>query len=246
MIERRRIAGWIGRAAFFQLLIALWIGLAARPLAAQEVYRHVDQDGNVTYSTTAEAGDKPAELPQIQREDIQSKIEQIRQETPPNCSKHGGVDCSQPSDADGSVVCHDGFKDARLPYSLTCLEARLYSDLSIKIGGGGKVRLGAARGISVKDKEKIAEALENGAEMTLLVILRNMTAVAASDIGVEVRLPNRSSVALSGPAQVEPFGVAEYEYWLGQKPAAVSAQSLKRFKLSVSCRNCSSISAAPD
>ena len=218
----------------------------------QNVYRHVDQNGNVTYSTSPDAGDAPAELPKIQHEDISTRIKQIKDETPPNCSKHGGVDCSHEADADGSVVCGDGFREARLPYSLTCLEAKLYSSLAIDIGGGDigaggeRVRLGAARGITRNDKAKIAEALEKGDELTIRVTLRNMTAVIANDIGVEVRLPDRTRVTLPGPASVEPFGAADYEYPLGKKPEVVSPESLKRFKLSVTCLNCSSVSVAPD
>ena len=237
-------AGWA--AIFLILSIA---GISARPAAvqAQNVYRHVDQNGNVTYSTTPDPNDVPADLPKIQRENIGTRIEKIKDETPPNCSKHGGVDCSKPADSDGSVVCGDGFRDARLPYSLTCLEAKLFSKLSIDIGGQtDTVRLGAARGIARKDKVRIGEALEKGDNLTLRVSLRNMTAVAANDIGVDVRLPNRSHVTLVGPDHVEPFGAADYEYVLGRKPEGISPESLKRFKLSVQCQNCSAVSVAPD
>ena len=236
-----------GLAAFF-VFISIPVVLAPAATAqAQNVYRQVDQNGNVTYSTTPDQNDVPAALPPIQRENIGSRIEKIKEETPPNCSKHGGVDCSKPADSDGSVVCGDGFREARLPYSLTCLEAKLFSKLAIDIGAqGDSIRLGAARGIARKEKFRFAEALKNEDNLTLRVSLRNMTAVVANDIGVEVRLPDRSRVTLVGPGSVEPFSAADYEYVLGKKPDGISPESLKRFKLTVRCQNCSSVSVAPD
>lgn len=216
-------------------------------VAAQNVYRHVDENGAVTYSTSPAPGESPAVLPPIQREDIGDRIQKIKAETPPNCVKHGGADCSRAADADGSVICTDGFRDARMPYSLNCLEARLVSNLTIIIGEeAAPVRLGSARGIMRQDKERVAAALEKGDSLTLRASLRNMTAIAANAIAVRVRLPNRKTVDLAGPDHVEPFGAAEYEYALGAKPEMISSETLRKLKLSVDCQNCGAVSAASD
>jgi hypothetical protein len=213
--------------------------------AEGQVYRHVDAAGNVTYSSTPGNGEAPAELPSIQHENISTRINKIKTETPPNCSKHGGVDCSKPADGDGSVICGDGFRDASLPYALTCLEARLISDLSITIGQDSlPVRLGSARGIRREDKARVAAALDKGDSLTIKVSLRNMTAKAANGIGVHVRLPDKNKVDLAGSDRVEPFAAEYYEYSLGSKPEVISPETLRRIKLYVDCANCSAVSAA--
>jgi hypothetical protein len=63
---------------------------------------------------------------------------------------------------------------------------------------------------------------------------------------VQVRLPNRQSVDLAGPDHVDPFAAADYEYALGRKPENISPETLKRFKLTADCQNCSAVTVSPD
>lgn len=93
---------------------------------AQSVYKWTDADGNVHFSTSApNPNAAPAALPELRRESVDARIEQLKATTPATCSQHGGVDCSRGADFDGSVVCFDGFSDAILPFRVHCSEARL-------------------------------------------------------------------------------------------------------------------------
>ena len=94
--------------------------------AADPIYRHVDASGRVTYGNTpVEPGAKPADLPKVQKENFTQKVSAIEQAIPETCDKHGGVDCSQGADADGSVICLDGFRNVHQTYEEMCTTAAL-------------------------------------------------------------------------------------------------------------------------
>lgn len=215
----------------------LHLFIVSLPAAADEIYTWTDESGQVHFSTeprTPEA--KKAELPQLHREDLDEKIQDIRGSTPPNCHNHGGVDCSRGRDDDGSVICLDGFRDSMLPYRFSCLEARLRaSELSL-LDRNQEV-IGT---INKNFKLSGAEALEAG-EMTLLLTLRNNSSVEAFGVSVLLRTPGGSTIAAAGPEKVEPFGVAEYQLALSALPERLPLDRLARLDFKVRCTNCRSI-----
>ena len=76
------------------------------PSALAQVYSWTDANGKTHYSTTPRSkGDKPKDLPVVQRENIDSKIKTIRATAPETCQTHGGIDCGRIDDRDGSVIC---------------------------------------------------------------------------------------------------------------------------------------------
>jgi Domain of unknown function (DUF4124) len=114
--------------------VAAALLLATPPAAKCQVYKTVDKDGNVQYtSKPPKKGAKPAELPKIMRAEV--RLTEKRLET---CDKHGGVNCQAGADKDGSVICYDGFTEASARFRFTCSTAKLeISDVSEVTESGG-------------------------------------------------------------------------------------------------------------
>lgn len=219
------------------LLCCLVLGLlTASPAAAGDIYTWTDENGKVHYSTEPHADAQKADLPEVRREDLDEKIKDIKGSTPPNCHKHGGVDCSRGSDSDGSVICLDGFKDSMLPYRFSCLEARLRASELNLLNGQHEVI-----GIINKDFEISEEQALQAGDMALLLTLRNNSSVEAFGVSVQVRTPDGSKVEAAGPDKVEPFGVAEYQLPLKSLPERIALSRLDRLDFKVRCTNCRAI-----
>ena len=103
--------------------IVVFFALIASPQAsAQNIYRSVDANGKVVYSTKPSSNEAaPASLPTVTRENLKAKIEQIKSNTPITCEDHGGINCAAKADGDGSVICLDGFRDAVPRFNFYCL-----------------------------------------------------------------------------------------------------------------------------
>ncbi|OVE79912.1 hypothetical protein BVY02_01900, partial [bacterium J17] len=68
----------------------------------------MDESGKTHYSSNENSDAKAAELPKLERENIDERIAKIKSKTPPSCVNRGGVDCSRGADSDGRVICRDG------------------------------------------------------------------------------------------------------------------------------------------
>ncbi|NLF24690.1 MAG: DUF4124 domain-containing protein [Deltaproteobacteria bacterium] len=99
-----------------------------------------------------------------------------------SCAKHGGIDCQAGPDMDGSVICMDGFTGATTRYRFHCSTPKL----------------------------SISEVSDKTPEGTYKVVLRNAKAVKANQVSLFFERPDGKEVPLNGPAEVEPFGAAEY------------------------------------
>lgn len=112
-------------------LIAIASLFTTEYVAAQELFKWIDESGRVHFSTEApHANAKPAELPDITK--VKMDPPEILKE---NCDKHGGIDCDAGPDGDGSVICYDGYQNAAVRYRFTCLTARLsVTDVSFERG----------------------------------------------------------------------------------------------------------------
>ncbi len=86
-----------------------------------EVYKWVDSEGVVHYSSEKEMPDaEPADLPRINRGEL--KLGHLKLVS---CDSHGGIDCQSGPDEDGSVICLDGFKESSAIYRFTCNSPKL-------------------------------------------------------------------------------------------------------------------------
>jgi hypothetical protein len=127
------------------------------------------------------------------------------------CDQHGGVNCQAGADKDGSVICYDGFTEATARFRFTCSTAKLaISDVSELTDSGG-----------------------------FTVFIRNSKSVAASQASVIFKPKSGGEVKLKGPAEIEPFGVAEFTY----EPPRGKEESLALGKptlaeLDILCANC--------
>jgi len=127
------------------------------------------------------------------------------------CDQHGGVNCQAGADKDGSVICYDGFTEATARFRFTCSTAKLeISDVSDLTNSGG-----------------------------FTVFVRNSKSVAASQASVIFKPKTGGEVKLQGPAEIEPFGVAEFTY----EPPRGKEESLASAKptlaeLDLLCANC--------
>jgi len=193
---------------YYLLILVTALGVGLNAPASAQVYKTVDKDGNVHYSSKPPAkGAKPANLPEIMRAEV--KLTEKKLET---CDKHGGVNCQAGADKDGSVICYDGFAEATARFRFSCSAAKLeISDVSDLSPAGG-----------------------------FTVFVRNSKSVKAAEAALIYKPQGGKEVKLSGPSEIEPFGVAEFVY----EPARGKEESLALAKpglaeLDVVCANCS-------
>lgn len=198
---------------------------------AQSIYVWTDEEGHKHYSTTPDhPGSVPSNLPQIQRENIEKNIQKLKAETPPSCDKHGGVDCSAGADSDGSVICRDDYRNAKLPFRFECLEARLKSEFFLKVEGEEK---------RVKHSQRLGEKLQGKVIQEIYLSTRNLSGVQAFGIKAEIRIAGRAPYPLQGPETIDAYGQSDYLV----PPEALTGTNLRdieQARYKISCTNCGS------
>jgi len=127
-----------------------------------------------------------------------------------SCDKHGGIDCQSGADTDGSVLCYDGFRGASARFLFTCKTAKL-------------------------ELADVSEVQDNGA---FKAFIRNKKPVAANKVSVIYETIEGAKLALTGPADIEPFGMAEYAFapQVGRSVEIPSKPTIA--ELTMSCANC--------
>jgi hypothetical protein len=205
------------------------LSFAPHGAAAEDIYKWTDSQGQVHFSTSPRRGaDTPAVLPSIQKENFDSRIQQIRDQTPKSCVKHGGIDCKKGPDTDGSILCLDDYRDAVMPFRFACLESRLRVDALAYIGENGlPARL---------PPDGSAELYQ----LRLQLTIRNLSDVTAEGVKVVLSpfMPGEELEA-EGPATVEPYAVAYYTVPLAGKPVRKGVDGKQRSAYRVQCTNCS-------
>lgn len=203
------------------LALLLVFGLLPRCAYGDPIYTWKDENGRVVFGTKPPSdAATEANLPEINREDLELKIEKLKKNLPPNCIKHGGVDCSKGADGDGSVICLDGYKNAILPFRFKCRTASLaVSRIEIEVPNAASQ----------------SESMNN-----LQLVLRNLADVAAEDVQVEFIISKRSKIRANGPSRVEPFGIADYILPLTDGAKQLSPLTIGDIEFKARCANCSS------
>lgn len=194
---------------------------------AEQIYRWVGADGQVHYSTEPHPEGAPAALPEIKHENSEQRIKSIRQSTPTNCEKHDSVDCQAGPDTDGSVICMDGYRDAVLVFQNHCAQARLKSDKPKVFGEKNEILTATSAPVSLNGAQRIE------------VSVRNLASVKASGVEVTVSFPRLPfPIHASGPGEVDSYGFAEYTADLSPARTYLSAQNLKKMRVTIRCSNC--------
>lgn len=178
----------------YQLALIISLFLTSTVLA-DSVYKWVDENGVVQYSSKPIAGAAPAKLPQIMRGEYK-----LADPNKTSCAQHGGINCEAGADADGSVICADGYKDAMTRYRFHCNTAK----------------------IAITD---ISTQKEDG---TYVIAIRNNKSVQAEKVSVTFVEESGAETPLEGPSEIAPFGVESYTLStfnpLEQQPQAIQFQ----------------------
>jgi hypothetical protein len=206
---------YLTRNLLFTLTLLL-AGVSPTPCDAQHVYRWEDASGKVHYSSKPPRKNaKPAELPQIMRAEVKlPKVAAV------SCETHGGINCQSGSDADGSVICFDGFRDASTRFQFACSAAKL----------------------------EISDISEVGLDGDFSVFVRNAKSVVAQQPTATFRILSKTGekieVPLVGPSSIDAFGIAEFTFSgkTGDPRLAALALSAKPEKkqFQIGCANCDS------
>jgi hypothetical protein len=238
--RERRSYGYfaIVSSLVYSLFFTAYLPQAAQ---AQEIYRWQDESGRIYYSDSPrDQNDKPVALPDLTKEDLDGKIDKIKSETPPNCEKHGGVDCNKGPDIDGSVICLDGFTDAILPFRFRCMEVRLEAEYALAFG--------EEQVEPVSNKKKIGSMLNGRAPSALWVTLRNMSAVEAFGVSVTFVFPGTKQKPLPaiGPERIPAYGLAEYSASLKGLEQPLTEKQWQEASYKAYCTNCSLVATKPN
>lgn len=209
-----------------------WLSAVQVAHAEDEVYQWTDESGRVHFTTApSNTGTRPKSLPRVGRENIDQRIKTIREQTPANCEKHGGIDCAQGADADGSVVCLDGYREAILPFQFACMEARLQVEFSVV----------TTEGESPHKRDLSRTVTDVHPARQLLLSVRNLSGVEAYGIIAEFLVGRRRTLRAEGPDRIPAFGNAGYSFDLTSLPDPLSRTQLEQASSQVRCTNCGAI-----
>lgn len=125
-----------------------------------------------------------------------------------SCDKHGGINCQAGADTDGSVICYDGFRSASARFRFSCSSPKL----------------------------EITDISDPGTDGTFSVFIRNSKSVAAQKPSVTLKEGEGSEIALSGPREIEAFGMGEFS--LPKSAAGEIRAKPDLSQLIVTCGNC--------
>ncbi len=196
-----------------------------------KLYSWTDEKGKVHFSNTPRNSDaQPAALPAIGRENIDQKIRTLKDSTPENCVRHGGIDCARGADSDGSVICLDGYREAVMPFQFECLEARLQGQFDVMLGAE-----------SIPKSRNFARRLDGRAPTGLRLSLRNLTGVAAFGIEVEFKFGHRNLHRAKGPERIEPYGSADYVLSFAEIGMLPNLLQIEQSEYKVTCTNCGAV-----
>jgi len=190
---------------FLSLKLVIVLSLFTAPLTAQadNVYRWVDKDGLVHYTSKPPTKDaKPADLPPLMREGTSggkvAKVELM------SCDKHGGVNCQAGADKDGSVICLDGFADASARFLFTCNSPKL----------------------------QVSEISDIAPDGQFTVTVRNTKSVQADKPVVALNLPDGHKINLEGPGKIEPYGNVDFVFKPKGSAALTKKAKLEQIQVS--------------
>jgi hypothetical protein len=176
------------------------------PLHAESIFTWTDAEGRTHYSSRKAADDaKVADLPDI------NKIEfpDISQPKLQSCATHGGIDCSVGPDADGSVVCYDGFREAITPFALHCTNAML----------------------------RISEVSTPDSTGAFHVFIRNNSSVTAKSVEVSYTMRDGNLFLLQGAREIEENGFAEFVFSPPMDVPFIEKE-IQLSQLEIRCGNC--------
>ena len=223
---RRRISHYIAVLAVCCSICHEAVGQSA---AGAQIYKCQDEAGRTYFcSDVSQSREKKvADLPQIGRENLDSKIAEIRNSKLETCKKHGGDKCEFGPDTDGSVICADGYRQSALSFTSTCNEAKLQI-LSSSMLEDGNVVLPKDRYQSITK--------EQWGSVVFQLSVRNLSAVTVRSVRAYFETQRIPAMQAVGPETIEPYGSAEYQL----RAAGFSSVGLStsEIRYRIACGNC--------
>jgi hypothetical protein len=175
---------------------------------AGPIYKSYDRDGKPIYSSSppSKAGARH-ELPEIMKE---SPSGTLAKTALGQCTPHGGLDCSSGPDVDGSVVCLDGFRDARALFKYSCPTAKLV----------------------------IVQLVQPPESLSVTVVVRNMRDTTAESPSFRLLSPTGRILDAKGPTSLAGHGIAVYDVYIPRGSLPGGGRSPTRNQLLITCANC--------
>ncbi|MCC6932791.1 MAG: DUF4124 domain-containing protein [Deltaproteobacteria bacterium] len=224
-------------ARFFCQLLCLFF-LSGTLLAQEQhktaspIYQHTDEKGRVVYSNKpASDFEENIALPEITKENLDERIEDIKKATPLNCENHGGVSCSLGEDQDGSVICLDGFREAEEKFIVLCTNAKLKIVSLYLKNEEGKV-------IELDERANFVQQVKTTNTVALLVSIYNATGVEARDVEVKIRERRIEYLQASGLMNIKSYEVQDYLFPVSGLLKIAKLKNITRGMIHLSCRNC--------
>lgn len=124
------------------------------------------------------------------------------------CQRHGGVNCNAGKDNDGSVVCYDGFRGSEERFNFNCTTPKL----------------------------EIIQISPDKSSTGFNVLLRNLTAVEASNVSVTFTPDSGGEFKLAGSLNIKGFESGEYSYMSSDRLHHIGPPDQSTIK--IKCANC--------
>ncbi len=203
--HRHLLFAWWALSMSQRALIAsaLWLAFI-QAASADSIYKSTDKDGRVRYSTRAPSADaKPADLPEIMRGEVKLVDQKLV-----SCDKHGGVNCQAGADADGSVICLDGFRESSARFRFTCSMPKL----------------------------EVSDISETGVDGEFTVFIRNSKSVDALNPLVSIKTKEGTELRLKGPEKIAAFAIAEFQFKPDSIEKQIPRPNFA--EVLIACKNC--------
>ncbi|MDR2337310.1 MAG: hypothetical protein LBE20_01515 [Deltaproteobacteria bacterium] len=207
----------------------------APPLSAAEnkgVYKYIREDGEVIYTTTPQnKGDLPEQLPEIKKENLTSKVENLKQNTPRTCEDHGGINCQAGAGVEKNVICHDGWTQAEIPYRLACVNVVLKIINTSLVGQDGQI-------MDYDKKKNILDEIKLKRATAVQFTVRNNNTVKAKDVLLALQISRNEKITALGSNYIEPYAVEDYIFPIAE---FLKQPKLKYFNtglIKLECSNC--------
>lgn len=213
-------------------LLIFSILLFFKAAAADPIYRTVDEEGRMIFQSSPQGkSGESVNLPKIEKENFNKRIENLKKTIPDTCQKRGGIDCSKGADGDGSVICLDDFKESPLSFTEECSRVRLQITAENFFD---KVDM------PLKGNDLRPESYGGTVPTRISIQVRNLSSVKAEEVQVAAEIVKRPFPAI-GPEVIEPFGLEEYTVFIDRKELPPFADFRTRYRTRLNCKNCISI-----
>ncbi len=191
-------------------IIAVVLSLGGATLdsvTAQPIYTGTSVTGSVVYSSRPQQGAHAKKaLPEIMRTGRPA----VKVKRALHCGEHGGLNCEAGPDADGSVICRDGYRATTAMYRWSCPLAKLVI-------------------VSLDQPED---------SLTASVVVRNKGRLTAKNPKIFIKSLKNRQLDVKGPETLGVQGIAEYEIYIPPQSLPGGSRTVLWNNLWITCDVC--------